>query len=362
MAELALDSFHSREVCRTLAAEVARLARAHDHVKIMHVCGSHEHALRSWGLRSLLPANIELIAGPGCPVCVCPEHEIREALTLAERGAIVATYGDMLRVPTAAGSLADAAARGATVKIVYTAADAAKLALAHPDREVVFFGVGFETTAAPTAALLAAGPPPNLSVLTAHRLTPPAMVLLLRSGEIKVDALIAPGHVSVIIGAEAWRCLPEEFGLPTIVAGFDPTDLLLAVRDILVQREAGVATLGNVYGRVVKPEGNRRAQAVLDQAFEVAPVWWRGLGELPASGLRLRPSWGRADARTRFDLHLSADDGDLPKGCACNEVMLGKITPPECKLFKTACHPLRPYGPCMVSQEGTCYLWHQYGG
>jgi hydrogenase expression/formation protein HypD len=361
MPEPGLAAFAARDTVQLLATEIERLAPPDRRVKIMHVCGSHEHSLSQWGLRSLLPASVELIAGPGCPVCVCPEHEIREAIAIAEAGALLTTYGDMLRVPTAAGSLADAAARGAAVKLVYGAADAAKLAAATPDRQVVFFAVGFETTAAPTAALLAAGPPPNLSVLTAHRLTPPAMSLLLGSGEIKVDALIAPGHVSAIIGAEAWRPMVDQFGLPTVVAGFEPADLLLAVRQILIQVNAGRAELDNVYGRVVRPEGNRRARALLDQVFEVAPSWWRGLGELPATGLVLRDELARFDARRRFGVRLEASADEMPPGCCCHQVMLGQITPPECGLFASACHPLKPYGPCMVSQEGTCYLWHQYG-
>jgi hydrogenase expression/formation protein HypD len=295
-------------------------------------------------------------------VCVCPEHEIREAIEIARRGAMVVTYGDMLRVPTSVGSLQQAAADGAVVRLVYSAADAARLAREHSDRQVCFFGVGFETTAAPTAALLQASPPPNLSVLTAHRLTPPAMVLLLRSGEIQVDALIAPGHVSVITGAEVWRCLPDEFGLPTVVAGFEPTDLLLAVRAILMQLRDGRGELENTYGRVVTAAGNRKAQAAMAATFDVAPVWWRGLGELPDTGLLLRRELAHRDARERFGVRLEPLADELAKGCRCNEVMLGRIGPDECPLFRSACHPSAPHGPCMVSQEGTCYSWHQYGG
>lgn len=357
-----VDAFQSRELVEQLTADIARLAPTDQTYKIMHVCGSHEHSLSQWGLRSLLPATVELIAGPGCPVCVCPEHEIREAIAVAERGALLLTYGDMLRVPTRQGSLLDASTRGADVKLVYSAFDAARVAREQPDREVCFFAVGFETTAAPTAALALADPPPNLSILTAHRLTPPAMDLLLRSGEIEIDALVAPGHVSVVIGAESWRSFPDDFGLPTVVAGFEPVDLLLGVRAILQQARDGVAELDNVYKRVVKPEGNPRARAAMDQVFEVENVWWRGLGELPDTGLVLRESMAAVDARQRFGIRFAAAEDELPKGCQCNRVMLGQITPAECGLFRTACHPMQPYGPCMVSQEGTCYIWHQYGG
>ena len=356
-----LDGFQSREAVRALAADIARLAPTDRRVKIMHVCGSHEHSLSQWGLRSLLPPNVELIAGPGCPVCVCPDHEIREAIAVAERGALLVTYGDMLRVPSSAGSLQDAAARGASVRLLYSAADAARLAREQPGREVCFFAVGFETTAAPTAALLLDAPPPNLSVLTAHRLTPPAMALLLRSGDIEIDALIAPGHVSVITGADAWQAFPAEFGLPTVVAGFEPTDVMLAVREILAQLREGRPGLGNVYGRAVTAAGNQRAQTVLGRAFRVAPVWWRGLGELPDTGMLIREELGRLDARQRFGIALDPEEHELPRGCECNRVMLGQIPPSQCSLFGKACHPMRPHGPCMVSQEGTCYIHHQFG-
>ncbi|MBI5832876.1 MAG: hydrogenase formation protein HypD [Armatimonadetes bacterium] len=366
MPDTDLAAFASRQAVQALAADIRRLAAALSlsdsrPVRIMHVCGSHEHSLSRWGLRSLLPRSVDLIAGPGCPVCVCPEHEIREAIAIAEQGAIVTTYGDMLRVPTSAGSLSDAASRGCDVRLVYSAADAARLARELPDRQVVFFAVGFETTAAPTAAVIAADPPPNLTILTAHRLTPEAMVLLMGSGDIAVDALIAPGHVSVIVGVDAWQPLVDQFGLPTVVAGFEPADVMLAVRDILAQRAAGRAELTNVYGRAVTPEGNRRAQALLAEAFEVGAVWWRGLGELPGTGLVLRAAKQSVDARERFGVRLPAGEHEMPAGCACNRVMLGQITPPECPLFGTACHPLSPHGPCMVSQEGTCFIWNQYG-
>lgn len=357
------EAFGERVPVQAVAASIARLAPRDGEapVRLMHVCGSHEHSLVSGGLRALLPPTVELIAGPGCPVCVCPEHEIREALTLARRGVLLTTYGDMLRVPTAEGSLLEAAADGAAVRMVYSAADAVRLAREQPEREVCFFAVGFETTAAPTAALLAGDLPANFSILCAHRLTPPAMQILLRSGEIKVDGLIAPGHVSTIVGAAAWASFPTEFGLPTVIAGFESADVMLGVREALAQLRAGEPKLANVYGRIVRERGNQRAAALLEAAFEVVPAWWRGLGELPGSGLAIRAEHAAHDARLRFGLRLQPDERELPKGCACNQVMLGQINPPDCPLFARACHPASPHGPCMVSQEATCYLWHQYG-
>jgi len=296
-------------------------------------------------------------------VCICPAHEIGEAIELARRGVILATYGDMFRVPTRFGSLAEAKAAGGEVRVIYSALDALKLARENPTEEVVFFAIGFETTAAPTAALLTLPDlPPNLSLLVAHRLTPPAMVALLESGEIQVDAFIAPGHVSTITGAQAWGIFPRKYHRPTIVAGFEPVDVLLAVRAILEQLRRREAKLENEYRRAVPERANPRARTAMRQVFEVVSAWWRGIGLLPDSGLALRPALKHWDARERFGVHGEPEEEELPQACACNRVMLGQITPPECALYGTRCTPAFPYGPCMVSQEGTCYIWYRYGG
>jgi len=357
------NPFQDRQIADALVRQIMAEWRPERPVKIMHVCGSHEHTLSRWGLRTLLPEGLELIAGPGCPVCVCPVHEIREALELARRGVILATYGDMMRVPTRHGSLAEIRAQGGDVRVIYSATEARELALAHPDRAVVFFAIGFETTAAPSAALLSQGDlPDNFSVLVSHRLTPPAMVQLLESGEVQVDAFIAPGHVSTITGAEAWGLFPKQYHRPTIVAGFEPVDVLLATWMVLRQLNRGEAKLENEYTRAVPRAANPRAKAALEQVFEVRPSWWRGLGELPASGLALKPEWAHLDARQRHGVRFEPEEEELPRGCACNRVMLGQLTPPECALYGRRCTPAAPYGPCMVSQEGTCYIWYRYGG
>lgn len=357
-----LRAFQGREEVQRVLAQIRREMPSDGHLRIMHVCGSHEHTLIQWGLRALLPENLELIAGPGCPVCICPEHEVGEALEIARRGAILTTYGDMLRVPTRYGSLAQGKAEGLDIRIVYSATEALRLARENPRREVVLFAIGFETTAAPTAALLSAGNlPPNFSVLVAHRLTPPAMVALLESGEIRVDAFIAPGHVSTITGAEAWRIFAERYLRPTIVAGFEPLDMALAVLCILRQWRRGEARLENEYTRAVSAEGNRKAQEAMSRLFEVVPSWWRGIGLLPASGLALKEEHAPLDARRRFGVHLEPHPEDLPKGCACNRVMLGQIRPSQCPLYAKACTPATPRGPCMVSQEGTCFIWYRFG-
>lgn len=329
--------------------------------RLMHVCGSHEHTISRWGLRSLLPEGLEVIAGPGCPVCVCPPHEVGEAIELARRGAIVATFGDMLNLPTNFGSLAEANATGGDVRVVYSPLDAVALAARNPGREVVLFAVGFETTAAPVAtALGSANLPDNFSVLVSHRSTPPAMELLLGIGDICVDGFIAPGHVSAITGAEAWQRFPDAYAMPVVVAGFEPEDVLLAMLLLVEQINRGEATLENEYSRVVPKLMSSPAVAAIDAVFEVSSAWWRGIGRIPRSGLALRRELGSRDARERFDVHFEAEQNDLPPGCSCHLVMLGKVHPPACALYGRKCTPSSPHGPCMVSQEGTCFIWYTY--
>jgi hydrogenase expression/formation protein HypD len=330
-------------------------------LKVMHVCGSHEHTVQRWGIRGLLPDGIEVIAGPGCPVCVCPAFEIGEAIELARRGVIITTYGDMMRVPTPFGSLHDAVAEGADIRVVYSPLEAVRIAIENQDKEVVFFSVGFETTAAPLAGLIYAGRlPGNLSFLTAHRLTPPAMELLLQSGDVRIDGFIAPGHVSVIIGSEAWRVFPDRYGMPVAVAGFEPVEFLSGLLLLIARIKRGEAGLDNAYPSVVKPSGNTSALNAMNKTFKKEASWWRGIGEVPRSGLVLRSEYAEVDARNRFGIKGSPDESDLPSGCSCNLVMLGKIYPDQCPLFNKKCTPSTPYGPCMVSQEGTCLIWSRF--
>lgn len=328
----------------------------------MHVCGSHEHSVQRWGIRSMLPEGLEVFAGPGCPVCVCPAFEVGEAISLAGQGVIVAAYGDMLHVPTPHGSLMDANALGADVRIVYGPMDAVGIAREHPDREVAFFSVGFETTIAPAAALVAAGGlPSNLSILTSHRLTPPAMELLLGIGDVQIDGFIAPGHVSVIVGEEAWGVFPRAYRMPVVIAGFEADSVLLAILLLVRQLKKGVARLENAYPQAVRPQGNPRALMAMETAFEKTSAWWRGIGKIPRSGLVLKPQFAGLDARKRFGIGASAEKTELPPGCSCHLVMLGKIYPSQCPMFNGKCTPDTPYGPCMVSQEGTCLIWSKLG-
>jgi len=351
------SEFRNKERVDAAIKEIESLARKlPGPVKLMHVCGSHEHTLVRWGLRPLLPENLELVSGPGCPVCVASSQEVREAIEIAERGAILCTFGDMIRDVTPYGSLADAKARGTDVRIVYSGLDAVRLARENTDREVVFFAVGFETTAAPTAALILADPPGNFSVLTSHRLTPPAVEVLIAEG-VPLRGIIAPGHVSSITGAIAWASFPEKHGIPTVVAGFEPLDVLMGIIVLLEDILSGKARLHNEYRRVVRREGNIKAQKMMSNAFETREVFWRGLGMVPDSGLFIRKEFESLDARRRFGVEHHDHSEDMPEGCACGLVVTGRAYPTDCPLFMAGCRPENPYGPCMVSVEGTCYIW-----
>ena len=338
--------------------------------RIMNVCGGHERTISMAGIRSLLPDNIELIPGPGCPVCVCPEEDIHQAMQLAlHEDIILLSFGDMLRVPVntakdEARSLEQARSRGADVRPVASPMEAAAIACANPERKIVFFAAGFETTMAPVAAMLLEGIPENLYLLISGRRTWPAVAMLLQSGQPGFDALIAPGHVSATMGAEEWQFLIDEHQLPVAVAGFEPQSLLGAFYSVLRQHRERRPFLDNCYARVVRPGGNRFAQTCLAQAFDVTDSHWRGIGEIAASGFRLKPRFARHDARLRFadyERQNRRRRGQMPPGCDCAGVVLGKIYPNQCRLYGRACNPQHPVGPCMVSDEGACRLWWASG-
>ncbi len=332
-------------------------------IKIMHVCGSHEHTVTYYGLRTLLHDNLELVAGPGCPVCVCSVSDIREAMEIARKGAILCTFGDMVRDRTPYGSLDDVRREGADVRIVYSPADAKRIALENPGKEVVFFGVGFETTSAPISSLVFDEIPENLSILTSLKKTSPAVEALLKSGEIVLDGVIAPGHVSTVVGGQDWGNLPEKFEIPTTVSGFEPVDVLLSIMDLLEQIKSGKSELHIEYKRLVSLEGNRTAQKMLSDAFEVREAYWRSMGSVPGSGYFLKKKFEKHDARKKFNVAFEVEpDKDTPVGCKCHLVVTGKAYPSDCALFnKKVCRPDSPCGPCMVSGEGTCYIWNRYG-
>ncbi len=322
-------------------------------LKIMNVCGSHEHTIAFSGMRSLMPENLEIIPGPGCPVCVCPESDIIHAIDLSNRDdVILVTYGDMLRVPSVKGSIR---AQGKNYKMVSSPFEAISIAHSNPDKKIVFFSIGFETTTAPTAAILETGVPDNFFVLSSHRLTPAIMEVLVKDADIGIDGFIAPGHVSAIVGADAWNVFSEKYGIPTVVAGFQADNLMLGIAEILGQLKSGKITTGNVYAGVVRPEGNLQAQKIMDKFFEVSDVNWRAIGHIPGSGLELRDEYSGRDAKKAFDLE-EVKESKIP-GCICGTIILGKAYPSACRLFRKACTPKTPKGPCMVSMEGACNIW-----
>ena len=332
-------------------------------VRLMEVCGTHTVSIFRHGLRSLLPPEIVLISGPGCPVCVTPAGEIDAFVSLAKRpGITVVTFGDLVRVPGSGGSLAEARARGARIEVVYSPIDALQIARQRPGDTVVFLGVGFETTAPTVAATMIEARRQNLGNFTlfaAHKTVPPALDGLLGDGEVALDGLICPGHVSTVLGASAYRPLVEKYRMPCVVAGFEPVDILAAILQLARQVIEGEARVMNAYPRAVRWGGNERARAVMDEVFEQADSEWRGLGTIPKSGLALRPEWADLDAVCRLD--VAVQSAAEPEGCMCGEVLKGLVTPPDCPLFAHGCTPLAPVGPCMVSSEGTCAAHFRYG-
>ncbi len=335
-------------------------------VRIMNVCGGHERAITMAGLRGALPANIELIPGPGCPVCVCPEEDVHQAIQLAlhERLILVA-FGDMLRVPVnapkrEARSLEQAKARGADIRPIASPTEVVAIAQANPGKPVVFFAAGFETTTAPVAGMLAEGAPDNLFVLLSGRLTWPAVAMLLESDTPGFDALIAPGHVSTVMGPEEWQFVVDQHGLPAAVAGFNPESLLAAMYSVLRQLLEGRRFLDNCYREVARPGGNPTAKRWLTETMEITDANWRGVGVIPRSGFTLNESLAAHDARRQFRSYEDASRkrrGEMPPGCDCARVVLGRIYPNECTLYGRACTPRHPIGPCMVSDEGACRIW-----
>lgn len=332
-------------------------------VRLMEVCGTHTVSIFRAGLRQLLPECVELVSGPGCPVCVTADSYIDRAVALAGRpDVIVATFGDMLRVPGSAGSLAAAAADGAAVQTVYSPLDSVQLAADNPQKTVVFLAVGFETTAPGEAAAVLAAEQAglgNYAVLSGQKLMPPALRLLLAEKEDRPDGLLLPGHVAVITGADSFRFVARDYGVPGAVAGFEPLEILRAVSALAELVAAGRAAVVNEYPAVVRPEGNPAARRLLERVYEPVEAEWRGLGMLPASGLRLREEYAAFDIERRLQLpELRERPGSA---CRCGEVLRGRIKPPDCPLFGRGCTPAAAMGPCMVSVEGTCAAWFRYG-
>ena len=359
-----VDEYRERGDIARLSAEIVRLA-AGRRLKLMEVCGGHTHAIYKHGIQDLLPDNVELVHGPGCPVCVIPMGRIDDAMAIARTpGVIFATYGDMMRVPSSSGSLLDAKADGADVRFIYSPLDALTLARKNPERDVVFFAVGFETTAPSTAATLLRAREErlgNFSIFCNHVTIIPAIKAILDSPGMTLDGFIGPGHVSTIIGLSPFDFIARDYGLPLVVSGFEPGDILQSIVMILRQLTDGPVCVENQYARVVRPEGNRRALEILSETMMLRPFFeWRGLGFISQSALALRPEFATFDAEVRYQVpNVRVTD---PKACQCGEVLKGVIKPVQCKVFGTACTPETPLGSLMVSSEGACAAYYQYGG
>jgi len=348
--------FRDPELTKQLVEKIKKIVSKRKVFKICHVCGTHEWTVTHYGLRSLLPPNVEIIAGPGCPVCIVPASEIDEAVQLALKGVVVACFGDVLRVPGSKMSLLDAKAEGADVRVVYGVGDAVEMARKETGREFCFFAVGFETTTPSTAVEILSQPPSNMSFLVSHRLIPPAMRMLVEMKDLSLDGLIAPGHVSTIIGLKPYKVFPKEYSVPTVVAGFEPLDILFGIYMILRQLKDGKPRLENEYVRAVSWEGNVKAQQIMSKVFNVVDGNWRGLGVIPSSKLELLKKYASFDAHSKHDVRVE-HGVDVQPMCKCHLVVIGKIRPTDCPLFMKACTPQKPVGACMVSSEGTCRIW-----
>jgi len=359
-----VDEYRDPERVRTLVSAIRD--ESPPPMTIMEVCGTHTMAIGRFGLRRLLPPQIRLISGPGCPVCVTPQRDIDSFLSLAGRREVTAvTFGDMLRVPGSASSLEAARARGADVRIVYCPTDALETARRNGRKETVFFGVGFETTAPGVALTISAALREgigNFSVYCAHKLVPPALSALLSGDAPVIGGFLLPGHVSTIIGSRVYEPIARDFGVPCVISGFEPVDILQSVLMLARQVKGGRAEVENQYRRAVTPNGNLAAQEAAAAVFETCDADWRGLGRIPASGLAVRQEYALCDARVRFDLAHDAPEAPALEGCLCGEILKGRSDPPDCRFFGTSCTPAEPIGPCMVSSEGACAAWYRYGG
>jgi hydrogenase expression/formation protein HypD len=355
-----LSEYRDKDLARKLIAAIR--SESHKPARLMEVCGTHTVSIFRHGIRELLPPAIELISGPGCPVCVTATEDIDQAIKLAQIPEVLVTsFGDLLRVPGSYSSLQQERAVGADVRIVYSTFDALKLARENPFRKVVFLAIGFETTAPTIAAAVAEADRLNLTnfcILAAHKLLPPALGALLGIGELNLQGFIYPGHVTTIIGTEAYEQVAREHGLPGVVCGFEPVDILETILLLVRQIEKNEARVEIQYQRGATAQGNPKARELLYQVFEPCSAVWRGLGAIPESGLTLRPAYRRFAAEDVFDLQVPPAK-DHP-GCGCGEVLRGMITPLECPLFRKACTPESPIGPCMVSTEGTCAAYFKY--
>ena len=356
-----ISEYRDAEVGKRLVARIRQ--RSTRPARLMEFCGGHTVSIAKHGIRQLLPSTIEMLSGPGCPVCVTANADLDKAIALTWLpDVIVATFGDMIKVPASRSSLQQAKAEGGDVRIVYSTQDALEIAQHNPSKSVVFIGIGFETTAPTVAASVLQAEQQgidNYYVLSQHKLCPPVIKALLDSGEVKLDGIVCPGHVSAVIGSYPYEFIPRGYGIACVVSGFEPLDILLCVDMLVTQIESGEPRVEIAYRRGVKPEGNKVALELMYKVFEVCDGNWRGIGVVPESGLRLREEYRHYDAEHAFQ--IAPGEPVEPKGCICGDILRGVKTPLDCKLFRAVCNPEHPVGPCMVSSEGSCAAYYQYG-
>jgi hydrogenase expression/formation protein HypD len=356
-----ISEFRRSELAEGLISRIRH--RSKTPARFMEFCGGHTVTIFRYGIRQVLPPNIEMVSGPGCPICVTANADLDKAIALSQvPEVIIATFGDMIKVPGSRSSLQEAKAEGAEVHTVYSTMDALKIAENNPDKSVVFLGIGFETTAPTIAASVLQAEEKGLKnyyVLSLHKLCPPVIRALLDSGEVKLGGLICPGHVSAIIGSHPWEFIASDYGIPCVVSGFEPLDILQSVDMLVTQVENGESKVEIAYRRGVHPEGNQQALRLMEQVFEPCPARWRGIGEVLGSGLKLRKKYQRFDAELAFDIEPGPTLESA--GCICGDILRGVKTPADCPLFAKTCMPESPVGPCMVSSEGSCSAYYLYG-
>ncbi len=360
-----VDGFRNHLAAKSITKDIhdlaGKLAGANREARIMEVCGSHTMSIARYGIRQILPGNVRLISGPGCPVCVTDAAYIDAAMELAERGIHIATFGDMLKVPGSSRTLADARGAGGEVHVCYSPLDAVKLAKENPEEQIVFLGIGFETTVPPVISIIKKAMSEkltNISILTAFKLVPPALEALAQDKDVAVNGFLLPAHVSAIIGADAYESFVDKYKISSVIAGFEPLDILFGVKGLLEQLAGNRAELVNQYARVVRKQGNSIALDLMNRLLEPADASWRGIGTIPQSGLVLRKEFSDFDASKKFNISTEGGKPDLR--CRCGDVLKGIIFPDECPLFNKECTPLFPVGPCMVSSEGSCAAYYKY--
>lgn len=360
-----LDEFRDRALSKKIVDRIFKITPKDKKITLMEVCGTHTMAFFRYGLKELLPENIKLLSGPGCPVCVSPQSYIDRAISFAkEQDVIITTFGDMLRVPGTNSSLEKERSYGADVRVIYSSLDGLKIARDNPDKKIVFLGIGFETTAPTVAVVILVAAKERLEnyfVLSGHKLIPPAMEVLVNDGEIRINGFLCPGHVSTIIGSRPYELIAKDYRLPCCIAGFEPLDILEGIHILIKQIVEGESKVEIQYRRVVKKEGNLKAQDLMSKVFEIYDSEWRGLGEIAKSGLRIKKEFSQFDAEVYFNLPTSNSQLLTKiKGCICGDILRGKKSPLECQYFAKDCTPEEPLGPCMVSSEGTCAAYYKY--